>query len=186
MELSGYTMSELIELRDKISNYILNKGDGFLYINRIHSYGRSYDVISSNFESAMELSSQYTGDDGITELYTTNPNATGYVYGGIFLINSKEEYDKWVEYRTLKSLIREVEGDFKKWETRETLPFYLRPTFEPIWSKEELDEYRLKLNKLEKEVVEPKLIGGSDNMFGYYDEDVETDSEDMCDDNETN
>lgn len=168
MELSGYTMSELIELRNKISNYILNKEDGFLYINRIHSYGRSHDVISSNFESAMELSNQYTGDDGITELYTTNPNATGYVYGGIYLINSKEEYDKWVEYKTLKNLIRDVEVTIKKWETRETLPFYSRPTFEPTLTKEELEDYRLQLNQLEKEVVEPKLIDGSDNMFGDY------------------
>jgi hypothetical protein len=171
MELSGYTISELIELRDKISNYILNKEDGFLYINRIHSYGRSHDVISSNFQSAMELSNQYTGDDGITELYTTNPNATGYVYGGIFLINSKEEYDKWVEYRTLKSLIRDVEDSIKKWETRETLPFYSRPTFAPIWSKEELEDYRIQLNQLEKEVVEPKLIDGSDDMFDVYNDD---------------
>ena len=33
MELSGYTMSELIKLREEISNYILNKKDGFLYLN---------------------------------------------------------------------------------------------------------------------------------------------------------
>ncbi len=101
MELSGYTMSELIKLRDEISIYILNKEDGFLYINKIHSYGRSHDTISSNLHSAKELCDRYTGDDGIAELYTTNPDATGYVYGGIYLINSKEEYDKWIEYKTL-------------------------------------------------------------------------------------
>ena len=169
MELSGYTMSELIKLREEISNYILNKKDGFLYINRIHSYGRSHDVISSNLESAIELSNRYTGDDGITELYTNNPDATGYVYGGIFLINSKEEYDKWVECKTLKYLIKDFEESIIKWEKRENLPYYSKPVFEPSMTKEVVDGYREELNKLEKEVVEPKLIDGSDDMFGYYD-----------------
>jgi len=165
MELSGYTMSELIELRNNISNYILNKEDGFLYINRIHSYGRSHDVISSNLQSAMELCDRYTGDDGIAELYTNNPEATGYVYGGIYLINSKEEYDKWVEYKTLKSLIREAEDTIKKWENRGNVSFYSRPRFEPSITNEELNDYIEQLNKLGKEVVEPKLIDGSDDLL---------------------
>lgn len=181
MELSGYTMAELIELRDKISYYILNKEDGFLYINRIHSYGRSHDVISSNLESAIELSNRYTGDDGITELYTNNPDVTGYVYGGIFLINSKEEYDKWVECKTLKYLIRDAEESIKKWENRGNVPFYSRPRSEPFISNEELNDYIEQLNKLEKEVVEPKLIDGSDDMFGYYDMPDDQNNDDVYD-----
>jgi hypothetical protein len=181
MELSVYTIEQLIELRDNISNYILNKEDGFLYINRIHSYGRSHDTISSNLHSAKELCDRYTGDDGVAELYTTNPDATGYVYGGIYLINSKEEYDKWMEYKTLKSLIRDAEDTIKKWENRGNVSFYSRPRSEPYITNEELNDYKDQLNKLEKEVVEPKLIDGSDDMFGYYDMPDDQNNDDVYD-----
>ena len=94
-----------------------------------------------------------------------------------------------VEYKTLKSLIRDAEDTIKKWENRGNVSFYSRPRFEPSITNEELNDYIEQLNKLEKEVVEPKLIDGSDNMFRGYDDYIESDSDDMrsdYNDEETN
>ena len=169
MELSNYTLSELVELRNLIQDRITNTEDGFIYVNRVHSYGNHYDVLSRNAVAAEAVSDQYTGDDGITELYTNNPDTNFSVYGGTYFINSLDQYKDWIEWLTLRQLIRDIRMDIEEWEDRENHPLYVRPHVEPIWSRTELDREIEELAVLEARVVKPEVIKPSNFTF----EDVE-------------
>lgn len=169
MEISNYTLLELVELRNRIQDRINKTEDGFVYVNRVHSYGNHYDVVSPNAVVAEEVSDRYNGDNGITELYTNNPDIDFVVYGGTYFINTIEEYYEWIEWLTLKNLIRDTQLDIEEWEDRENQPAYMRSQIEPIWSRAQLEHEVQELAKLEARVVKPKAINQSNFTF----EDVE-------------
>ena len=94
MEFSNLSFDELIELRNKVNNLIYSHEDGYLYICKVRSYGRNWTENIKNTLELEELCDRYNGDDGIVDVYSTNPNLKGiYNYGALMYIESKEDYD---------------------------------------------------------------------------------------------
>ena len=77
MELSNIPIKELVELRNTISNMISSYDDGYLYICKVRSYGRNWTENIKNTLELEELCNRYNGDDGIVDVYSTNPNLKG-------------------------------------------------------------------------------------------------------------
>jgi uncharacterized protein with ParB-like and HNH nuclease domain len=78
MELSNIPIKELVELRNTISNMISSYDDGYLYICKVRSYGRNWtENHIKNVYELEELCDRYNGDDGIVDVYSTNPNLKG-------------------------------------------------------------------------------------------------------------
>ena len=89
-------IKELAELRDTISNMISSYDDGYLYICKVRSYGRNWtENHIKNVYALEELCREYDGENGIVDVYTTNPNVSIYNYGALMYIESQEDYDNW-------------------------------------------------------------------------------------------
>jgi hypothetical protein len=67
-----------------------------------------------------------------------------------------EDHKKWKEYLYLKNAIPRIETDIETWENRENVPFNYRPTFAPIYSREDLERMKLELENFDMNFVEPK------------------------------
>ena len=158
LDLTQYTIKELVELKDKISGYIHNHSDGFLYICNVRSYGRNWkewDIY--NTYTLQELCYQYGGDDGIVDVYSNNPDLSGIDnYGVLKFIPSVEDHKKWKEYMYLKNSIPRHEEELKVWDDRENVPFNYRPSFAPFYTREDIDGQKLKLENFDMNFVEPK------------------------------
>jgi len=158
MDLSNYTIEELIKLKNKIQNEIYFYKDGYEYICEVRSYGRNWvnrDI--KNRHSLEEFISEYNGEDGIVDVYSTNPDLCGISnYGSLMYIESVEDYDKWHKHEKLKYLIEKLENSLNEWENRDNLPFNQRPSYSPIYSREELEEYYIKLNECDVDYVPPR------------------------------
>ena len=74
MNLDTLTLQELVRLKNDIANRIYSYEDGFLYICKVRSYGRVWTETPKNIYEVQELCYHYDGDDGIVDVYTTNPN----------------------------------------------------------------------------------------------------------------
>ena len=158
MNFSEYTIEDLIRLKDQITDYIYNHEDGYVYICNVRSYGRSWvknDI--KNKYSLQDLMYQYDGEDGIVDVYTTNPHLGDMDnYGELMYIESVEDYQKWDAYQRLKNLIPEIEEDLDKWDNRENVPFRDRPYFAPVYTREDLDEYKKELDQYDMSFVSPR------------------------------
>jgi len=137
MELSNIPIKELVELRNTISNMISSYDDGYLYICKVRSYGRNWtENHIKNVYELEELCDRYNGDDGIVDVYSTNPNLKGiYNYGALMYIESKEDYDNWYGYKQLERLIPEIKKELDTWDNRDNVPFMHRPTFKPMYTR---------------------------------------------------
>ena len=70
MDLSNYTIEQLVELKEKINSQIYSFEDGYFYICKINSYGRSWeDKGITNPYTLQELCYQYNGDEGILNVF---------------------------------------------------------------------------------------------------------------------
>jgi hypothetical protein len=147
MRLEDYSFEELVELNEKISNLIYNYVDGYVYICKVRSYGRNWvDNTITNTHSLTELLQQYDGENGIVDVFSTNPNLDEvYNYGDLMYIESKEDFEKWSKYETLKYRISSVENELYEWETRDEKPFSYRPLFEPRHTRDNLNEMKEEL-----------------------------------------
>jgi hypothetical protein len=101
---------------------------------------------------------RYNGDDGIVDVYTTNPNLKIEIYGNVFYIESVEDYNKWKNYHDTEIILKDIEESLIEWENSENKPFNQRPYFKPYWSRDELNEKRVEFENLDKDFIEPKLI----------------------------
>ena len=88
MNLSDYTFEELVKLRNEIEDRLYSTSDGFLYICKVRSYGRNWNEQPNNTYVLNQLCYQYNGDDGIVDVYTTNPDLNLQNYGGVYYIKS--------------------------------------------------------------------------------------------------
>lgn len=157
MDLSIMPIKELVELRDSISNMIRSYDDGYLYICKVRSYGRNWTENVKNVYELEELCNRYNGDDGIVDVYSTNPNLNGiYNYGALMYIESQEDYDNWYGYNQLNRLIPQIKEELDKWDNRDNVPFNQRPLFEPTYTRGELANYELKLGVYDMSFVPPK------------------------------
>ena len=75
MDLTNYTIEELITLNHEIMNRISNHEDGYLYICKVRSYGRNWvESDIKNKYTLQDLLYKYDGEDGIVDVYSTNPD----------------------------------------------------------------------------------------------------------------
>jgi hypothetical protein len=145
MNLSDNTFDELVKLKNDIESYLRSTPDGFLYICKVRSYGRNWIERHENSYSVNELCIRYDGEEGIVDVYTTNPDLNMYNYGNVFYIKSEKDYNSWKEWDYLTNSIPEMEKELEEWENRDNVPFKQRPLFAPIFSSERIDEYKKQL-----------------------------------------
>jgi len=157
MELSNLSFEELVELRNKVEGMVRSYVDGYLYICKVRSYGRNWTENVNNTFELEQLCYQYDGQDGIVDVYSTNPNLKDvHNYGNLMYIESKENYDNWCGYKQLERLIPEIKDELIKWDNRDNVPFNQRPFFEPTYTRVDLAEYELKLGVYDMSFVPPK------------------------------
>ena len=159
MDLSNYTIEQLVELKDKINSQIYSFEDGYFYICKINSYGRSWeDKGITNPYTLQELCYQYNGDEGILNVYTNNPDLNIDNYGKVMYVPTKEDLKKWKNYRFIETHIPGWEKELEEWENRDNVPFSRRPLFAPIYSVETIEEYKKEMSELEGTFVKPVTI----------------------------
>ena len=157
MELSNLPFEELVELRNRIDGMIRSYKDGYLYICKVRSYGRNWNENINNVFELEVLCQRYSGDDGIVDVYSTNPNLKDiYNYGDLRYIESQEDYNNWYRYEQLKRLIPQIKKELDEWDNRDNVPFNQRPFFEPTYTRVDLAEYELKLGVYDMSFVPPK------------------------------
>jgi len=156
-DLTNYTIEELVEIRNNINYHIDSYVDGFVYICKVRSYGRIWNENITNSITLQELCNRYFGDDGIVDVYSTNPDLSHIEnYGVVKYIKSKEDFVNWSHYNYLKKLIPEIEKEWEEWDNLENVPFNQRPYFSPIHSKEDLENYKKELEEFDMSFEEPK------------------------------
>ena len=157
MELSNLSFEELVELRNKVDGMVRSYEDGYLYICKVRSYGRNWTENVNNTFELEQLCYQYDGQDGIVDVYSTNPNLKGvHNYGNLMYIESQEDYDNWCGYKQLERLIPEIKKELDTWDNRDDVPFMHRPTFKPMYTRGDLAEYELQLGVYDMSFVPPK------------------------------
>jgi hypothetical protein len=159
MDLSQHTIEQLVELRDEINNRIYSYEDGYIYICKCRSYGRNWtDNHIKNTHTLQELLYKYDGEDGIVDVYSTNPDLSGiHNYGELKHIKSVDDYHQWYRYERLKRDIPELEKEWEEWDNRENIPFRERTSyFAPIYSKEDIDNMKKELEEFDMSFTSPK------------------------------
>ena len=148
MDFTKYSVEELRELQTRIGNYIHNLNDGFIYICQVRLYGNNWKNVLTNERAVNDLCEQYDGYDGIVDVYTTNPDANISNYGEVNYIKSEVDYNNWNTTTSLVSDIKNYEERLRKWNDRENIPFHSRPTFAPIFTQEDVDVLKNKLETI--------------------------------------
>jgi hypothetical protein len=163
MNLSGLTLEQLVTIKNDVESLIYNFSDGFFYICKVRSYGKNWTETKQNTHTTSELCNQYDGCDGIVTIYTNNPDCKIYSYGGVYYIKSQDDLKKWEYYQRLKNIVPEIEKEWEEWDNIENIPFRQRTSyFKPIYSKEDLEEYRKELENFVIDFEDPKILGNSD------------------------
>jgi len=159
IDLAKLTFDEIVSLRNKINNNLYNYEDGYLYICKVHSFGRHWDEYISNAFTLEELCNRYNGDDGVLHVYSTNPNL-GHImnYGDLMYIESQDDYNKWSKYKYLGIQIKNTERELDEWDNRDNVPFDSRPFFEPIYSREDLSEMKKEYEEYDMSFVPPTKL----------------------------
>jgi hypothetical protein len=158
MDLSTYTIDELITLKNQIISKISSYEDGYVYICNVHSYGNNWvDKTIKNKHALMDLISEFDGQNGVVDVYTTNPNLSGvYNYGELMFIESVQNYERWDNLKKLESLIIHVEKELDKWDNRDNLPYHIRPWYAPLDTREDLSELKKELDEYDMSFVPPR------------------------------
>ncbi len=157
IDLTEYTIEEVVSLRNKCINHIYSHSDGYVYICEVRSYGRNWTEHPINSYMLQELCDRYDGQDGIVDVYSNNPNLKGIEnYGVVNYIESKQDYEAWKTLNLLKHNISNIEKDLDIWDNKENVPFKERPYFEPIYSREDLEDMKKQLREYNMSFVEPR------------------------------
>jgi hypothetical protein len=162
MDLSNTPIEKLVELKNTIEGMIRSYNDGYLYICKVHSFGRNWQEQVKNVYELEELCMRYNGDNGIVDVYTTNPNVSFHNYGDLMYIESQEDYDSWRMYEDLKSMVPRIKKELDEWDNRDNVPFMKRPKFTPVYTRESLAKYERMLDEYDMSFVPPKPIHDGD------------------------
>jgi hypothetical protein len=156
-DLTKYTIEEIVDIKNKCSNHIEYYSDGYDYICKVRSYGRNWTVNIYNVYSLQELCWEYFGEDGIVDVYSTNPDLPHIDnYGDVMYIVSRDAYNHWNDYDYIKHIIPTIEDSLDKWDNRDNVPFRERPLFEPIHTREDLEAMKKELVEDYLSVIEPR------------------------------
>jgi len=157
LDLIQYTIEELVELKNNISEHIHHYSDGFLYICNVHSYGRSWKEHINNIYTLQDLCDEYSGDNGIVNVYSTNPNLSHiHNYGDLKYIVSQNDYDEWKKYTYLTNSIPKLEKELDEWDNRDNVSFGERPFFAPVYTREDVAKFKKELDEFDMSFVPPK------------------------------
>jgi hypothetical protein len=158
MNLSEYTIEQLVELKNEVENHIYSYEDGYFYICNVRSYGRNWkENFIKNKHTLQELCYRYNGDDGIVDVYSNNPDLGDIEnYGDVKFVPTQEDYEKWYNYVYLRKLIPSIEKELEEWENRDNVPFNSRPFFKPFYTNEDIELHKKTMSELEGTFVEPK------------------------------
>lgn len=156
--LKKLTLEELKDIRNMAESRIYHYIDGFLYDCKVRSYGRNWTEKLTNSQAVQDLCNQYNGDDGIVDVYTTNPNLNIQHYGDTYYFPTLEDAEVWRNKIYLEINIPHWEEEIKEWDNRENIPFRERPSFAPYITKEDINIYKLELDSL-KDIIEPVRLG---------------------------
>ena len=162
IDFTKHSVEELRELQNKIGNYLHDMNDGFIYICEVRSYGNRWKNVLTNELAVNDLCIKYDGEDGIVDVYTTNPDAKIENYGEVNYIKSEDQYRKWKDSETLISQIKSAEDRLTKWNDRDNIPFHSRPTFAPMWTEQDILGWRNELETIEWDYEEPVSIKKSE------------------------
>ena len=163
MNLDKLTMDELISLRNKIEYKINSYEDGYLYICSVRQFGSVWEERPSSLYSLKELCDSYNGDNGIVDVYTNNPNLEFPEmefenYGDVMFIKSEDDYRDWVKYNKEKNFIDDVTQRLDEWDESKNSPFKYRPSFAPIWTREDLNEWVTGFESKTWDFTEPRSM----------------------------
>jgi hypothetical protein len=169
MDLSKYSIDELVELKNKINGMIYNHRDGYFYICNVRSYGRNWlEIGVFNIHTLQDLCNEYGGDNGIVDVYSNNPNLSKLNnYGSVMFVPTKEDYIKWKDYDYLVNIIPSIEKELDKWDNRNNVAFRERPIFEPHYDYDNLEILKKELDDYDMSFVVPVIVA--------YEEDQEDD-----------
>jgi hypothetical protein len=157
IDLTQYTVEELVEIRNNINYHIDSYVDGYVYICKVRSYGRNWTENITNSITLQELCDRYSGDDGVVDVFSTNPDLSHIQnYGNVKYIKSKEDYKRWSDYNYLTVLVLDIEKEWEEWDNRDNVPFNQRPHFSPIFSKEILENYKKELEEYDMSFTPPE------------------------------
>ena len=173
MNLSKLTIDELISLRNEIEDIINSYDDGYLYICSVRQFGSVWEERPKSLHSLKELCDSYNGDNGIVDVYTNNPNLRFtemefYNYGDVMYIKSEDDYREWIKHTKTKNLIEDVTRQLDDWDESKNLPFKYRPSFAPIWTREEVSEWVEEFENTKWEFEPPRNMKPN-----YFDDDSE-------------
>lgn len=164
MELSNLLFEELIELKNRVDSAIYSYKDGYIYLCKVRSYGRNWTESVNNTHELQELCYRYDGQDGIVDVYSTNPDLSSIDnYGDLKYIESVEDYENWYGYEQLKHLVPEIKKELDEWDNRDNVLFNQRPLFSPIYTRGDLAEYELKLGVYDMSFVPPRSYERTNN-----------------------
>jgi len=166
MKLDGLTLEELYSLRGRLDGMIYNYDDGFEYICNVRSYGSNWVDRLTNHKTVQDLCYRYYGDEGIVDIYTTNPTLSVDNYGEVNYIVSVEDYKKWEEYQKQSHLIQRIEQEWENLDgwishkgsaVRDIFSGASRP-HTPYYSKDELTQMKSEFDKVVIDWVDPVSI----------------------------
>lgn len=170
MNLSNLSFDELIELKNRVDSAIYSYKDGYVYLCKVRSYGRNWTENVNNTHELQELCYRYDGEDGIVDVYSTNPDLSHiHNYGDLKYIESVEDYENWYGYEQLKRLVPEIKKELDQWDNKDNIPFNQRRHFPPIYSRGELAELELKLGVYDMSFVPPRSYERGVSVSGYDD-----------------
>jgi hypothetical protein len=160
MTKEEFKIEKLVEMRNELNARIQSYKDGYFYICNVRSYGRNWkENYIYNTYTLQELCYQYDGQDGIVDVYSTNPNLKDvHNYGNLMYIESQEDYDNWYGYKQLERLIPEIKKELDTWDNRDNTPFRNRPMLTPVYTRKDLAEYELKLGVYDMSFVAPVRV----------------------------
>jgi hypothetical protein len=156
MNKEEFTIEKLVEMRNELESRIQSYIDGYFYICEVRSYGRNWqDNNIHNTHTLQELCYQYYGEDGIVDVYSNNPYLEIDNYGSVMFVPTVEDYKKWVNHISLSNRIPMVEKELDAWDNRGDTPFMYRPTFAPLYTREDLEDMKTELANYDMSFVAP-------------------------------
>ena len=159
MDFSNYTIDELVDLKYKINCLITDYSDGHIYICKVRSYGRNWEEKGiKNVKSLEELCYEYSGEDGIVDIYTTNSDLGEgfYNYGDTMIIKSLEDYEKWSLYEAHRKTIERAERDIIEYAEDQEKPYNQRRSYFGLsYTQEDVDRMKENFNKLPTDFEPP-------------------------------
>lgn len=155
LDLTQYTIEGLIALKSEIEGCISSYVDGYLYICNVRSYGSNWTQRLNNVYDLQELCYRYDGQDGVVDIYSTNPDLSIENYGDVMYIVSEDDYTKWKEYEYRKNMIPNISKKLDEWDNRDNVPFNSRPFFSPVYSREDLAEMEKELAEFDMSFTPP-------------------------------